>query len=165
MPSPLSRLRLPAEVSLVLDVAFIVGFLGVAVSITLAILRYRLYEIDRIISRAATYAVVTAVLVGVYVLVAVLPSAVFDLKSDLLVAAATLAAAALFVPVRRRVQAVVDRRFNRARYDAQRVIERFGSRMRDELVLDGLTRDLHAVVAATVRPSRAWVWLRAGERQ
>jgi hypothetical protein len=84
--------------------------LAPAVVVAVAVLRYRLYEIDRIISRTATYAVVSAVLVTVYAAVAVVPSAMFDLDSDLLVAAATLAAAAVFVPVRRRVQALVDRR-------------------------------------------------------
>lgn len=133
-------------------------------AILVAVLRYRLFEIDRIVSRTVTYTVVTAVLVGVYVAVAVVPAAVFDLQSDLLVAAATLAAAAAFVPVRRRVQSVVDRRFNRARYDAQLVVERFGVRLRGDTDLGGLTRDLHVVVGETVQPSQVWLWLPSGRR-
>lgn len=152
-------LRLPRVVELALDATFLIGVVAVPVSITLAILRYRLYAIDRIISRTATYAVVTAVLVGVYALVAVVPSVALDVESDLLVAAATLAAAGAFVPVRRRVQSTVDRRFNRARYDATRVVERFGTRLRDDIDLQHLAGDLQAVVAATVQPTHMSLWL------
>ena len=129
------------------------------VSVAVAITRYRLYEIDRIVSRTVSYGVVTAVLVGVYVLVGVVPSVVFDLESDLLVAAATLAAAAAFVPVRRQVQAVVDRRFNRSRYDAQRVVDRFGAQLRADLDVDGLATDLGRVVGATVQPAHVSLWM------
>jgi hypothetical protein len=137
--------------------------LAPAVVVAVAVLRYRLYEIDQIISRTATYAVVSAVLVTVYAAVAVVPSAVFDLDSDLLVAAATLAAAAVFVPVRRRVQALVDRRFNRARYDAQQVVDRFGSRLRADVDMAHLADDLRRVVGATVQPAHVTLWL-AGDR-
>ncbi len=137
--------------------------LAVPVAIGVAVLRYRLYEIDRIVSRTVTYAMVSAPLAAVYALVAVLPSAVFDFESDLLVAAATLAVAGLFVPVRRWVRAVVDRRFNRARYDAQQVVERFGDRLRGDLQLDGLADDLRRVVATTVQPSHVTLWLRTPE--
>ncbi|CAN5891361.1 hypothetical protein BH23ACT10_BH23ACT10_16370 [soil metagenome] len=133
--------------------------LGLMTAVAIAILRYRLYEIDRIVSRTATYAVVSAVLVGVYALVAVVPSVAFDLESDLLVAAATLAAAGVFVPLRRRVQVVVDRRFNRARYDAAQVVEGFGDRLRDDLDLDGLAGDLRRVVASTVQPDHVSLWM------
>ena len=132
------------------------------VAIMIAITRYGLYEIDRLVSRTITYAAVTAVLVGVYALVAIVPSTVFKLESDLLVAAATLAAAAVFVPVRRRVQAAVDRRFNRARYDAQLVLDQFGSQLRDTVDLHGLTGDLHGAIASTVQPSHVLLWLRPG---
>lgn len=135
------------------------AYLTIPAAVAVAVLRYRLYEIDRVVSRTVAYTVVTAILVGVYASIAVLPSALLDVQSDLLVAVATLVAAAVFVPVRRRVQAVVDRRFNRARYDAQRVVERFGSRLRDTVDLDSLTGDLHGVVASTVQPARISLWL------
>lgn len=114
------------------------------------------------ISRTVSYPLVSAVLVGVYVIVAIVPSAVFALESDLLVAAATLVAAGAFVPVRRRVQAAVDQRFNRARYDAARVVERFGERLRDDLDLDGLRADLRDVVAVTVQPTHVSLWVPSG---
>jgi hypothetical protein len=104
----------------------------IPVSIGIAITRYRLYEIDRIINRTATYAVLTALLVGVYGAVAVVPAVVFDVRSDLLVAAATLAATALFRPLHRRVQAAVDHRFNRRRYDAVLIAEAFTARLRGQ---------------------------------
>lgn len=134
------------------------------VSIMIAITRHGLYEIDRLVSRTIMYAAVTAVLVGVYALVAIVPSAALDLESDLLVAAATLAAAAVFVPVRRWVQAVVDRRFNRAQYDAQRVVERFGVRLRDDVDLTSLAGDLRGVVDSTVQPRHVSLWLPAAQR-
>ncbi len=144
----------------VFKVVVIPGLAALLGGLAIAILRYRLYEIDRIVSRTVTYGLVTAVLVGVYALVAVVPAALFDLQSDLLVAGATLVAAAAFGPVRRRVQAVVDRRFNRTRYDAEQVADRFGARLRDEVDLDGLTTDLREVVAATVQPVHVSLWLR-----
>ncbi|HSK97076.1 MAG TPA: hypothetical protein VK891_10705 [Euzebyales bacterium] len=145
-------------------VGLIVAIIGLPASITLAILRWRLYEIDRIVSRTVTYALVTAVLLAVYAAIATLPGALFGLESDLLVAAATLAAAAAFVPVRRRVQAVVDRRFNRTRYDAVRVVEGFGSHLRGDLDLDGLRGGLRRVVASTMQPSHVSLRLRDGPR-
>ena len=141
---------------------FIVGLLGVPVAIAVAILRFRLYEIDRIISRTVTYAFVTAVLVAVYATVATLPGALFGFESDLLVAAATLSAAAAFGPVRRRVQALVDRRFNRTRYDAVAVVERFGSRLRRDFDPDSVARDVRTVVTATVQPAHVSLWLDPG---
>lgn len=101
-------------------------FVVLPTSVLVAVTRYRFYEIDRIISRTVGYALISALLVCVYLLVAIVPTALFDIESDLLVAGATLAAAAAFVPVRRRVQQLVDRRFKRARYDAAQVVERFG---------------------------------------
>ncbi|CAN5891367.1 hypothetical protein BH23ACT10_BH23ACT10_16380 [soil metagenome] len=139
--------------------AFLVGIVGLPLSITLAILRYRLYEIDRVISRTVTYALISTVLLAVYATIVTLPGVLFALESDLLVAVSTLAAAGVFVPVRRRVQAEVDRRFNRARYDAQQVVERFGARLRDDLDVDHLTADVQAVVAATVQPTFCALWL------
>lgn len=144
------------------------GFTGLPLlgGLTGAVLRYRLFEIDRVISRTATYAVVTAILLAVYTTVAVLPSVLLDVESDLLVAAATLAAAGASVPVRRRVTDFVDRRFDRARYDATRVAERFGARLRDELEVQALMASLRDVVATTVAPASLSVWLRdAGPRR
>lgn len=148
----------------VIYLGWIVGVNGLAIAIGIAVLRYRLYEIDRFVSRTVTYAVVTAVLLAVYAAIAVLPSAVFQLESDVLVAAATLAVAAVFVPLRRRVQARVDRRFNRSRYDAKRLVERFGAQVRHELGLEDLTSDLHSVVAATVQPAHLSLWLSVNGR-
>ena len=110
-------------------------------------------------SRTVTYAVVSAVLVMVYSAITVVPSAAFDLQSDLLVAAATLTAAAVFVPVRVRVQAAVDRRFNRARYDAALVVEQFASRLRHDVDLGALVHDLGDTVATTVQPAHVSLWL------
>jgi hypothetical protein len=137
--------------------AVVIGITPAAVLV--AILRHRLFEIDRLVSRTVTYAVVSAVLIAVYALVAVVPSAAFNLQSDLLVAAATLTAAAVFVPVRVRVQAAVDRRFNRARYDAALVVERFASRLRHDVDLGTLVHDLNDAVATTVPPAHVSLWL------
>jgi len=132
-------------------------------AVLIAVLRYRLYEIDRIVSRSVTYGLVTAVLVGLYLLLAVVPAILFDLDSDLLVATATLAAASAFVPLRRRVQAGVDRRFNRSRYDAARAAEGFAARVRDGVDLERLTDDLTGVVSTTLQPTTVSVWL-VGDR-
>jgi len=141
---------------------WVIGLNGLAAGIGIAVLRYRLYEIDRVVSRTVTYAFVTAALVAVYAAVVVLPSAVVELRSDLLVAAATLAAAGAFGPVRRRVQSAVDRRFNRSRYDAQRLMEGFGLRVRSELDLADLRVDLGRVIGATVQPAHLSVWMPGG---
>jgi hypothetical protein len=128
-----------------------------------AILRYRLYEIDRLINRTLVYGLLTTLLAGVYaagvfVLGNLLNPA--DGRSELAVAASTLAVAALFQPARRRVQAAVDRRFNRRRYDAARTVESFSARLRDQIDLDSLAAELLAVVDQTVQPTRSSLWLR-----
>lgn len=138
--------------------------LGVPLGIVAAITRARLYEIDRIVSRTVVYGLVTAVLVGLYGLVAVVPAALFKLESDLLVAGATLVAAAAFGPMRRRVQEAVDRHFNRSRYDAGLVVERFGARLRDQVDLADVAADLRGAVADTVQPSHVSLWLREERR-
>lgn len=145
--------------NVVVNVVSALATAGVPIAIGVAVLRYRLYDIDRIISRTVTYAAVSGVLAVVYAGVVILPSALFGLQSDLLVAAATLAAAGAFVPVRRRIQAAVDRRFNRARYDAQRVVERFSARVRDDLDLEAVAADLRGAVASTVQPTHVTLWL------
>ena len=128
------------------------------VSMGVAILRYRLYEIDRIISRTLAYAIVTGLLVGVYAALA-LAAGVVGFRSQVAVAAATLAAAALFNPLRRRVQHIVDRRFNRARYDADLTVAAFAARLKDAVELDAVRSDLTGVVQATLEPAHVRVWL------
>ena len=130
------------------------------IAIGVAVLRHRLYEINRIISRAVAYAAVSALLAGVYLLMTVVPSTVLELDSDLLVAAATLAVAALFIPLRRRVQAAVDGRFNRRSYDARQKVEHFGARLRHDQDMDVITGDLQIAVASTVQPAHVSLWVR-----
>ena len=144
-----------------------VGVLAVPVSIGVAILRYRLYDIDRIINRTLVYGALTAMIAGAYALVALASAsfgsslALFD--NDLVVAAATLAVAAAFGPLRRRTQAFVDRRFYRSRYDAARTVEGFSSRLRDSVDLDAVSGDLLATVNRTLQPAHATLWLRGSE--
>jgi hypothetical protein len=126
-----------------------------------AILRYRLYDLDRIVSRTLAYGLLTLLLGGGYALVVLGLGQLLGRDSPLVVAAATLAVAAVFQPARRRVQAVVDRRFNRRRHDATRIIEGFGTRLRDQVDLDTLTTDLLAVVDQTMQPTQASLWLRS----
>jgi hypothetical protein len=135
----------------------------IPVSVAIAVFKYRLYEIDRLINRTLVYGLLTALLVGVYASLVFLLGGVLDPvtgESSLAVAAATLAVAALFQPARRRLQALVDRRFNRRRYDAARTVERFSGRLRDQVELDTLSAELLAVVDQTVQPTRASLWLR-----
>jgi hypothetical protein len=124
-----------------------------------AILKYRLYEIDRIISRTLAYAIVTGLLVGVYAGLVLLATEVFRFHGPVAVAAATLVAAALFSPLRRRVQHVVDRRFNRARYDAERAVAAFAARLQDTVDADAVRRDLTGAVHAALEPTHVSVWL------
>jgi hypothetical protein len=134
----------------------------VPVAIGIAILRYRLYEIDRIISRTIAYGAVTITLTIVFVAVVIGLQAAFAPvtgNNTIAVAASTLVVAALFQPLRRRVQAVVDRRFNRARYDAERTAARFADSLRDEVDLDSLTAALQQTVDRAVRPTGTSVWL------
>jgi hypothetical protein len=128
-----------------------------------AILRYRLYDLDRIISRTLAYGLLTILLGLGYAAVVLGLGRLLPQGSSLVVAAATLAVAALFQPARRRIQAAVDRRFNRRRHDATRIIEGFGARLRDQVDLDTLTADLLAVVDQTMQPTQASLWLRPQE--
>jgi hypothetical protein len=127
-----------------------------------AVLRYRLYDLDRLFSRTLSYGLLTLVLGGGYALAVLGLGQLLGRDSSLVVAAATLAVAALFQPVRRRVQQAVDRRFNRRRHDAARIIEGFGARLRDQVDLDTLTTDLLAVIDQTIQPTQASLWLRQG---
>jgi hypothetical protein len=130
------------------------------VAIAVAVLRYRLYDLDRVISRTLTYALLTVLLGLGYAGVVLGLGRLLPDSSSLVVAAATLAAVAAFSPLRRRVQALVDRRFNRRRYDAARTLEGFAARLRDQVDLDALHGELLAVVDQTMQPTRASLWLR-----
>jgi hypothetical protein len=138
------------------------GILAVPLSMGIGILKYRLYDIDRLISRTLSYAVVTGILVGVYIGLVTLATRALPLSSPIGVAASTLAVAALFNPVRRRAQRVIDHRFNRARYDADATIAAFTSRLRDAIDLDQVQHDLVDVVNRSVQPSHVSVWINAG---
>jgi hypothetical protein len=145
-------------------VLHIVGSIGIAavlalpVSMGVAILKYRLYDIDRLISRTLAYAIVTGLLVGVYAGVVALAGAA-SFSSPVEVAAATLAAAALFNPLRRRVQKIVDRRFNRARYNADQTVAAFAARLQDTVDLDSVRADLAGVVQQALEPAHVSLWI------
>jgi ABC-type bacteriocin/lantibiotic exporter with double-glycine peptidase domain len=124
-----------------------------------AITKTRLYEIDRVISRTLAYAIVTGLLVGLYAGLVLLATRVLTLSSPVAVAAATLAAAALFNPVRRRVQFRVDRRFNRAKYDADQVVAAFAARLNDAVDLESVRDDLAGVIDRALEPVYISVWL------
>jgi hypothetical protein len=137
-----------------------------AAAIGAAILRYRLYDLDRIISRTVAYGLLTLLLGGGYALVVLGLGQLLGRRSpSLVVAGATLAVAALFQPARRRIQAVVDRRFNRRRYDAAQTIQAFSARLRQQVDLDTLTTELLAVVDQTMQPTQASLWLRPPAKQ
>jgi peptidoglycan/LPS O-acetylase OafA/YrhL len=130
------------------------------VAVAVAVLRYRLYDLDRVISRTLTWALLTVLLGLGYAAVVLGLGRVVGQGSSLVVAAATLAVVAAFAPLRRRVQDQVDRRFNRRRYDAARTVDAFSARLRDQVDLDTLHGELLAVVDQTMQPTRASLWLR-----
>jgi hypothetical protein len=158
-------------IGLVAGTRTIGGVLGTAIPLAfplcigVAVLRYRLFDIDRVISRTLAYAVLTGLLVGVYAGIVLLATQVLKVHSTVAVAVATLAAAALFNPVRRRVQTIVDRRFNRARYDADRIIAAFAARLQDAVDLAAVRADLASSVQQALEPAHISVWVQAGERQ
>lgn len=129
-------------------------------SFGVAVLRYRLYEIDRIVSRTVSYAVVAGLLATVFFGVVTLLSSLLPAESDLAIAGSTLAVAALFNPVRRQVQGSVDRRFNRSHHDAQRVMDSFAGSLRDEVDTDQIIEGWTDVVAATMQPEALGIWVR-----
>jgi hypothetical protein len=135
------------------------AFLCVNAAVAIAVLKYRLYDIDRVISRTVAYAIVTGLLIGIYTGLVLLATQVLGLRTPVAVAAATLAAAALFSPVRRRVQRVVDRRFNRARYDADKTVAAFAARLKDAVDLDAVRADLTGVVHQALEPAHVSVWI------
>ena len=158
--------RLPQSViDGIVAAAFFISLNGIAAAIGIAIFRYRLFEIDRVVSRTVSYLAISAVLLTVYlggILVSQTVLGPLAGGSDLGVAMSTLAAAALFQPVRRRVQSLVDRRFNRARYDAQRTVDAFSSTVRDEVELAGVVADLRGVVTQAVAPASVTLLLTPG---
>jgi hypothetical protein len=138
--------------------AAIAGVPALPVGIGIAILKYRLYDIDRIISRTLAYTIVTGLLAGVYAGVVLLATQVLDIKSAVSVAGATLVAAALFGPLRARVQRLVDRRFNRARYDADRTLAAFAARLQDTADPDAVRSDLLSSVYRSLEPTHLSLW-------
>ena len=153
----------PLSNALIGNVSYVL-VLALPVAVGVAVLRYRLYDIDRLINRTVVYGLLTALLGGVYAGVVLVLGQVFGGVGrdppSWAVAGATLAVAALFQPARRRIQAVVDRRFNRRRYDAAKTIQAFATRLRDQVDLDTLTGELLAVVDLTMQPTQVSVWLR-----
>jgi hypothetical protein len=140
------------------------AFTGLAAAIAVAILKYRLYDIDRLINRTLVYGLLTALLGAVYAGAVLVLGQVFgglgDEPPSWVVAGATLTVAALFQPARRRIQAGVDRRFNRRTYNAAKTVETFSARLRGEIDLDALAAELLVVVDQTIQPTRASLWLR-----
>jgi hypothetical protein len=161
LAAPVALVAVALGIPALVDWAAAVGVAALPLAVGAAILRYRLYDLDRIISRTLAYGLLTLLLGGGYALVVLGLGQLLGRDSPLVVAAATLAVAAVFQPVRRRVQRVVDRRFNRRRHDAARVIEAFGARLRDQVDLDTLTAELLAVVDQTMQPTQASLWLRS----
>jgi hypothetical protein len=136
------------------------GFWGLPAAIVIAVLRYRLFEIDRLISRTFAYAIVLGTLAVVYAGMVFLVSSLLPRQGELAVAVSTLAVAGLFRPVLARTRQAIDRRFNRPRYDREREVGRFAERVRDDIGLDDLTANLLSVAGHTMQPASAGVWLR-----
>ena len=160
-------IALPARTGLLGVIGHIASgaaLLGFPACMGVAILRYRLFDIDRVISRTLAYAVVTGLLAGVYAGIVLLATEVLQFRSTVAVAVATLAAAALFNPLRRRVQKMVDRRFNRARYDADRIIAAFTARLQDAVDLDVIRADLASSVQRALEPAHLSVWIQEADR-
>src|SRR5580692_10061999 len=136
------------------------ALLAIPVCMGVAIMRYRLFDIDRIVSRTLAYAIVTGLLVGVYAGIVLLANRVVSVNEPVAVAGSTLAVAALFNPLRRRVQRAVDRRFNRARYDADNIVAAFAARLQDAAGLDSVQDELTSTVQNALEPTYLSVWLR-----
>jgi hypothetical protein len=134
--------------------------MALPLSIGVGILRYRLYDIDRLISRTLSYALLTGLLVGVFAGLVLLTTRVLPFSSPVGVAASTLAAAGLFNPLRTRLQRLVERRFNRARYDAEATVAAFGARLRDAIDVDTVLDELAAAAGRSLQPAHITVWTR-----
>jgi MFS family permease len=147
-----------SEILQVLGDVAIAGTIAIPLAMGVAILKYRLFDIDRVISRTLAYAIVTGLLVGVYSGLVLLATQIASITTPVAVAASTLAAAALFNPLRRQVQRIVDRRFNRSRYDADQMVAAFAARLKDAVDLDSIQRDLASVVRQALEPAHVWVW-------
>jgi hypothetical protein len=143
----------------VVDSVGLLGVLALPASMGVAILKYRLYDVDRLISRTLSYAIVTGLLIGVYVGMVAFTTGLLPFSSPVGVAASTFAAVALFTPVRRRVQRLVDRRFNRARYDAQATVTAFASRLQATTDLDAVRRELVLAVHSAIEPTHVSLWV------
>lgn len=154
-----SSLRNTPGIDTVLFQASRVGIAAFPIAIAFAVLRYRLYDLERVISRTVSYAVLTGIVVGVYAAVVTLTTKAFGFSSPVAVAASTLAVVAAFNPLRRRLQRVVDRRFNRSRYDRERTVDAYRSRIRDVVDPAAVQRDLLETVDATFQPAHAVLWL------
>ncbi len=142
-------------------------YTAIPIAVTIAVLRYRLFEIDRIVSRTIGWAVITTLLTGVFVAVVVGLQTIlttFTSGNTLAVAASTLIVFGLFQPVRRRVQAAVDRRFDRARVDAERTVEALAGRLRDDVDLDAVRAEVIDAVDSALRPTTSGMWLRRPDR-
>jgi hypothetical protein len=148
-------------------VPFVLALIALPIGTAVAILRYRLYDIDLLINRTLVYGLLSAALAATYFTgVVVLQAALRPLTggSEVAVALSTLTVVAVFAPLRRRIQTAVDRLFYRSRYDAGRTLDAFGAALRDEVDLDSVRADLLDVVGATLRPAHASLWLREAKR-
>jgi hypothetical protein len=150
----------PSGVAQAVQDAADLGAAALPVGIGVGIVKYRLYDIDRIISRTLAYAIVTGLLLGVYTGLVLLATSVLPSSSPVAVAGSTLVVAALFNPLRRRVQRIVDRRFNRARYDADAAVAAFAARLKEAVGLDSARADLAGVVQQVLEPAHVSVWIR-----
>jgi hypothetical protein len=149
--------------SFAIDLAYGLLVMAIAafpIGMGVGILKYRLYDVDRLISRTLSYTIVTGLLIGVYVGLVTLATRVLPFSSPLGVAASTLVAVALFNPLRRRVQKLVDRRFNRARYDAEGMVAAFARRVRDDVDLEVISSEFVQAVQSSVEPAHVSLWLR-----
>jgi hypothetical protein len=158
---------LPASAKALNPILGMIAVYGIAAAIGIAVLRYRLYAIDRIVNRTLVYGLLTALLAGIYAGAVLVLGQLFGRvggdTSSWVVAGATLAVAALFQPARHRIQAAVDRRFNRRHYNAAKTIEGFAAQLREEVDLDTLSAELLAVVDHTMQPTQTWLWLREAD--